>query len=362
MQSLLGRRPRPTDFVQDDKRKRRRLVDRVQRPLPSPANSTPSTAASITTPRTSPATTTTALPYLPPSPPSNSTSNSTPPKRSQTFPHAVLAAGQIRLLSASDLATDSLGAYAAVREAIAAASPGAGGLKALQAILAQGPIAGERNFTITRQALAALNLPLAPASVTVALGLPRAERGGASKMALPFFFASHDGLAGLFTAMRAGLGALSGLLDAAQLARTRAWLRGRSVPAPPEGGMAAYGLVLDGQAELWVMTHRPYYLARAWTGKLGTPEFAGVLANILGARERANFVAQCLQTIKEGREALKSANEQPFDTWWRGNGGDTPARTFERRLAGVGLADGAARVVAWVRAQDAQLYLPPDHE
>jgi P2-related tail formation protein len=86
-----------------------------------------------------------------------------------------------------------------------------------------------------------------------------------------------------------------------------------------------------------------------------------VLANILAARERAALVAQCLQTIKEGREALASAGEQStFDTWWRRNGGDTPARTFERALAGVGFADGGARVVEWVRAQDVRVYLPPD--
>ncbi|BEJ14488.1 hypothetical protein CspHIS471_0402550 [Cutaneotrichosporon sp. HIS471] len=275
---------------------------------------------------------------------------------------AIASAGASFLASKADFAADNLGAYNTIREAIAAASPRPGGLEALQAVLAQGPIAGERNFAITRQALAALNLPLAPTNVTVALGLPRSEREGGSKMALPFFFASHGGLVGLFTAMRAGLGALGGLMDAAQLARTRAWLRGRSVPAPPRGGMAAYGLVLGQQAELWVMTRGPYFLARAWLGRLGTAEFAGVLANILGARERANFVAQCLQTIKEGREALASADEQPFDTWWRGNGGDTPARTFERRLADVGFADGGARVVAWVRAQDPQAYLAPDQE
>ncbi|BEI83840.1 hypothetical protein CcaverHIS002_0404440 [Cutaneotrichosporon cavernicola] len=370
MESLLGGRSLPPDFEHDDKRKRRRLTDRV--PLPTPANSAPSATASNTTPRTSPVVTTTALPYLPPSPPANAPSPSAPvsapppsnPPPPETLPllQAVLAAGQIRLLSAADLAADNLGAYNTIREAIAAASPRPGGLEALQAVLAQGPIAGERNFAITRQALAALNLPLEPTNVTVALGLPRSEREGGSKMALPFFFASHGGLVGLFTAMRAGLGALGGLMDAAQLARTRAWLRGRSVPAPPKGGMAAYGLVLGQQAELWVMTRGPYFVARAWSGRLGTPEFAGVLANILGARERANFIAQCLQTIKEGREALASAGEQPFDTWWRGNGGDTPARTFERRLADMGFADGGARVVAWVRAQDTQTYLAPDQE
>ncbi|CAK9787336.1 hypothetical protein CC85DRAFT_284303 [Cutaneotrichosporon oleaginosum] len=371
MESILGGRSRPNTLDIDpdltlDRRKRRRVASRV--PLPTPTHSAPSNSAPSAS--TSPAVTFTALPDLPtppaaspahtdPLPPSDQPAPSDP---TPTLPHAVLAAGQIRLLSPHDLVTDTLGAYASLRSAIAAATPHPGGLHALQAVLAAGPIAGERNFTVSREALAALNLPLAPATVAVALGLPRAGTAGTGRrMALPFFFAS-DNLVALFTAMRAGLGALGGLVEAAQLARTRAWLRGRSVPAPPTSGMSAYGLVLGETAELWVMTRGPYFVARAWAGKLGTPEFAGVLASVLGARERAAAVAQCLHTIKAGREALASADRadradpNAFDTW-AGNGGDTPARTFERGLAAVGYADGGARVVAWVRAQDVASYV-----
>jgi hypothetical protein len=137
MASILGGRSRPHDPIDDDKRKRRRLAQHF--PLPTPSNSAPSAPSTNTiTPRASPVATTTALPELPPSPPPNAPASTT------TLPQAVLAAGQIRLLSPHDLATDTLGAYAAVREAIAAATPRPGGLQALQAVLAQGPIAGER--------------------------------------------------------------------------------------------------------------------------------------------------------------------------------------------------------------------------